>query len=95
MRVTSLKTYLYEEKNIIHTYDEYEHSLYIQNILIYTIYKLKKQCPICGEDCYSTTYYKSKQISKIACCKFVRYKFYCSNKLDLYDILLDGKMIKD
>jgi hypothetical protein len=95
MRITSLIPYLYEEKNIINTYDEYEHSLYIQNIFICTIYIFKKYCSSCGIECYTVACYKSKQISKIACCKFVRYKFYCSNKLDLYDILLDGKMIKD
>jgi len=93
MRATSLKPYLYKEKNIIHTYDE--HSLYIQNILIYTIYKDKSICPLCNINCCNINYYLSKYSSKIKCNVFVYYKFHCNTRLNFYTIQLDGKMIKD
>ena len=92
MRATSLIPYFCKEKNII-VKNVSEYILYIQDKFKYIFYKNVYLCIHCGIECTAISCYLYNYSSKIKC-EIIRYRFYCSNKLDLYDIILDGKMIK-
>jgi hypothetical protein len=78
MRATSLIPYIYKEKNYKYK-NNIQHTLYIQNTLLYVIYIDKHVCSSCNKECFKTTCYLYKYSSKISYNIFICYKFYCSN----------------
>jgi hypothetical protein len=88
MRATRLIPYLHELK-INTRKNSGEHQLYIQDELIYAIYKFNYSCFICHTDCSKTTCSLFKCSSKIACNVVINYNFYCGNS-NLYIMEIDS-----
>ena len=93
MRASSLIPYLCKETSY-QSKVYFRYSSYIDNKFIFHFYKDKRICSFCNINCCNIICYLSNYSSKIICYEYVYYNL-CRNSINIYNIHIDGKMIKN